>query len=1239
MYPLVRSLLERTKHSKSGPNNFTVSILSNSGIFELTGDTATTHSITTPNATSGAFQYTGTGAATIYNFGNPSYWGLKVTGTGTFALAAATVVAQNLAQSAGIVNLNAFALTVSGGASLGATIQNSGAAANFSVALAVTLTAAASIASANGNVSFSTTLDALAAGTQGLTINAGTGNVLFTGIVGGTTPLGALAVTGGTGTTAYIKPTANITASSASFTGPVQLQGTLTINTSSANGNVSFSTTLDALAAGTQGLTINAGTGNVLFTGIVGGTTPLGALAVTGGTGTTASIKPTANITASSASFTGPVQLQGTLTINTSSANGNVSFSTTLDALAAGTQGLTINAGTGNVLFTGIVGGTTPLGALAVTGGTGTTASIKPTANITASSASFTGPVQLQGTLTINTSSANGNVSFSTTLDALAAGTQGLTINAGTGNVLFTGIVGGTTPLGALAVTGGTGTTAYIKPTANITASSASFTGPVQLQGTLTINTSSANGNVSFSTTLDALAAGTQGLTINAGTGNVLFTGIVGGTTPLGALAVTGGTGTTAYIKPTANITASSASFTGPVQLQGTLTINTSSANGNVSFSTTLDALAAGTQGLTINAGTGNVLFTGIVGGTTPLGALAVTGGTGTTAYIKPTANITASSASFTGPVQLQGTLTINTSSANGNVSFSTTLDALAAGTQGLTINAGTGNVLFTGIVGGTTPLGALAVTGGTGTTAYIKPTANITASSASFTGPVQLQGTLTINTSSANGNVSFSTTLDALAAGTQGLTINAGTGNVLFTGIVGGTTPLGALAVTGGTGTTASIKPTANITASSASFTGPVQLQGTLTINTSSANGNVSFSTTLDALAAGTQGLTINAGTGNVLFTGIVGGTTPLGALAVTGGTGTTAYIKPTANITASSASFTGPVQLQGTLTINTSSANGNVSFSTTLDALAAGTQGLTINAGTGNVLFTGIVGGTTPLGALAVTGGTGTTAYIKPTANITASSASFTGPVQLQGTLTINTSSANGNVSFSTTLDALAAGTQGLTINAGTGNVLFTGIVGGTTPLGALAVTGGMGTTAYIKPTANITASSASFTGPVQLQGTLTINTSSANGNVSFSTTLDALAAGTQGLTINAGTGNVLLSGMVGGTTPLTSVTVSASTTTSARAVTTTAAQSYTAATSTTLNGNLSSTVGGTISFTGPVSLATGSITVQSAGGAADTVSFGSTLDGPQGLTVNAGASTATFTGVVGEQRRWPS
>ena len=66
-------------------------------------------------------------------------------------------------------------------------------------------------------------------------------------------------------------------------------------------------------------------------------------------------------------------------------------------------------------------------------------------------------------------------------------------------------------------------------------------------------------------------------------------------------------------------------------------------------------------------------------------------------------------------------------------------------------------------------------------------------------------------------------------------------------------------------------------------------------------------------------------------------------------------------------------------------------------------------------------------------------------------------------------------------------------------------------------------------------------SFTGPVTLStGAIGINTTSgaaAGANISFSSTID----GAQALTLNAGTsGTVTFSGVIGGTTPLTGLTV---------------------------------------------------------------------------------------------------
>src|SRR5581483_1638980 len=90
--------------------------------------------------------------------------------------------------------------------------------------------------------------------------------------------------------------------------------------------------------------------------------------------------------------------------------------------------------------------------------------------------------------------------------------------------------------------------------------------------------------------------------------------------------------------------------------------------------------------------------------------------------------------------------------------------------------------------------------------------------------------------------------------------------------------------------------------------------------------------------------------------------------------------------------------------------------------------------------------------------------------------------------------------------------------------------------------------------------------------------------------------------------------------------------------QAASTTGAQSYTG--TTTLNGNLSSNTAGSIAVVGAATLATGPITVQTAGLAAtDDISFSSTINGGQALTLNSGAGDITLGGTVGGATRLSS
>ncbi|MDA8425857.1 MAG: hypothetical protein M0Z80_06925, partial [Treponema sp.] len=257
-----------------GPQNFTIATLANSGIFELTGDTATTHSIATPGPTAGTFQYTGLGAATIYDFGATDYYNLNVTGSGTFATGTAIVVANNFSQSAGTVNagttitvggslaLNGGTLTMgANGLNVAGNITQAGGAATFTGVGTLTLNGAAAQA-----VSLSTST------IQNLTLTTGTKTVTVTGAlnVGGnlevwsgqTLSMGTsnLAVTGTTNAAAGVL-VGTVTSGTGTqvFTGSFKL-GSLT--------GSSATTSFGGAAVTFTSFTHNSGT--VEFTGTVG---------------------------------------------------------------------------------------------------------------------------------------------------------------------------------------------------------------------------------------------------------------------------------------------------------------------------------------------------------------------------------------------------------------------------------------------------------------------------------------------------------------------------------------------------------------------------------------------------------------------------------------------------------------------------------------------------------------------------------------------------------------------------------------------------------------------------------------------------------------------------------------------------------------------------------------------------------------------------------------------------------
>jgi filamentous hemagglutinin family protein len=272
---------------------------------------------------------------------------------------------------------------------------------------------------------------------------------------------------------------------------------------------------------------------------------------------------------------------------------------------------------------------------------------------------------------------------------------------------------------------------------------------------------------------------------------------------------------------------------------------------------------------------------------------------------------------------------------------------------------------------------------------------------------------------------------------------------------------------------------------AKNVTFNGPVILSTTATINTSSGNGNVSFSSTIDGTSAGSQVLTLVPGTGTIAFSGAVGGSTRLGALTIPS---TCSGLTIGSNITANSFTVSGsvPTTLAGTSIINTSTVPGGISFGGSIN----GGFGLTANAGASTVTFSGAVGNTTPIASLAATGGT---ILLNATSYTTTGTQTYTGPVVLGATSSLATT--NNNISFTSSINGAFA----LNASAGSTTLSFGGAVGNTTPLTSLTATGGAITT-----NSNHTTSGAmSYNGPVSASTAGTF-TNTGSGGIYFSSTL---------------------------------------------------------------------------------------------------------------------------------------
>jgi autotransporter-associated beta strand protein len=791
-------------------------------------------------------------------------------------------------------------------------------------------------------------------------------------------------------------------------------------------------------------------------------------------------------------------------------------------------------------------------------------------------------------------------VTFGSTVDAAAAGAQGLTV---AGNATFGGAVGKGQALRSLSVTGTAALNGGSVTTNAAGAGTQSYGGAVTLGADAALSASAPTGTpalVTFASTVDAAARGAQGLTV---TGNASFGGAVGSGQAPSTLTVTG----------TTALGAGSVTTTGKQTYDRAITL-TRTVDDTLSYSAitiggTVDAQSQGGEGLTL---AGDVAFPAPVGAGQALKFLTVQGAAALNGSSVTTNAAGAGTQTYRGAVTLGADAALSASAGPGTpalVTFGSTVDAAAAGAEGLAV---TGNASFAAAVGKGQALKALSVTGTTALNGGSVTTSAAGAGTQTYRGAVTLGADAALSASAPTGTpalVTFGSTVDAAAAGAEGLTV---TGNASFGGAVGSGQALSALTVTGATALNGGSVTTNAAGAGTQTYRGAVTLGADAALSASAPTGTpalVTFSSTVDAAAAGAEGLTV---TGNASFGGAVGSGRALSTLTVTGATALGA-----GPVTTTAAQhYHGAITLTGDDTLT----YGSLQIDSTVDAAAAGAAGLALG---GDVTFPAPVGKTQALKFLSVRGATALNGGSVTTSAAGAGTQTYQGAVTLGQDASLSASAGAGTaalVSFGSTVDAAAAGAESLTV---TGNASFGGAVGGVVGSGnAPRVLAVSGTTTLGAGTVTTTTTQ-TYTGAVTLTSANVLTTGDAN--ITFGSTVDGGFA----LTLAAGGGDLFFNGAVGNVTPLISLTIRTARDVTAGAITAGAITQAAGSQASAFTGLLHALSSGGISFAGTNFSFTGGIAVDR--GPAQITSSGTLQVSGGAVSLNGNALTVTDAGAA--------
>jgi hypothetical protein len=956
---------------------------------------------------------------------------------------------------------------------------------------------------------------------------------------------------------------------------------------SSTNSAISIAGTID----GAQDLIINAGTNTVSLTGIVGGSTQLSDLDITAATTT---LGANVNLAAgSSMAISGNLKISDHVTIDTnpntsgSSTSGSV---TIVGSLSAEGTGLTLSIDTS---LTSGTGGNISIGAVSDTGGTlistvalnadgstGNKGSITLNGDVsTAGAFSLTGGllyIPNGGTLgasqisinaalslpghdiTLSTSTANGDISLS---GGSGGSASVLNINSGTGAVTM----GGDNYLGL----------------GNVTVTAGSFNNTVNIHSAqFVLNNSGAatiGGNISGQTGIVFNGAGAVNLGANLSASN--------GSISTGAMTLTGTSQTRTLTAEGASSDISIGAITGAgnaLVLSATRAISmTGAASGLSSFTATSSTLTG--RGITT---TGNINLSGVT--------------TSTLSGIYTTSSGSISLNNLSVGVSLSPSATL-TAGGSGNISITGETDSTAGMISAFNVSAG-GTVTL-GAMGKTRPLGATSIAGASVVLNGDIILGDVTVNTLTVTGPVTLNEDIAINTDNVDndGDITFSGTGSTIN-GAKSLNVTAGSGAVRLQGIIGGSTPLTGLTVSGG-----SLQvPAITVSAGNITLDGTDIQAGALTTTVS---GNID-------LTAGSSGFVAHGNIisgGNVELTnqgsGSLGLVTAAGTLTLNG-TGDL-YLSGNLTGTGGIVVLTSSVHLTGSSTQTFSTTDQDMTFGGEIN----GAQALILNAGAGRVTLSD-VGNSTRLTDLDITA-----AQLELYKDINlAAGSSFTtsGNTLVLADVTIDTNpgttGTSGSVTFGGWLNGKNPGTD-LVINTsasgGSGGTISLGTVDSSgNYLQTLTLNSSGSTNGAITLTGDITTTGAiTVTGPVMLGGgsagsTRTLTTT--NSNVTFqgdSSTIN----GARALTIDAGTGTITLSGAVGNSTALSSLSLTGATVVGTGGVTATGSISFDG--TLTLSGTF---IANDILTTADIAL--GGVTVLKA----DTVTLGGAVTGSSRLTI---------------------